>query len=136
LVLVGFQGFPTMGLPTFCFSFLLRSRHPSLWCLEVDEMRYEQIIAAVTRTLVIRTVREIEAVRLFVRTVDFHLCNLRNCMGMPAYAYAAHASYPSWSSFDDSSGGITTGMTRCKHGNLQLQSVLVPTSCRTRFSRV
>lgn len=103
-------------------------------------MRYEQIIAAVTRTLVIRTVREIEAVRLFVRTVDFHLLNLRMHLGMPALAYAAHARSRSWSSFDDTSGGINPGMTftqmfGSKRGNFQYQPVLVPASCPARFNR-
>ena len=98
-------------------------------------MRYEQIIAAVTRTLVIRTVREIEAVRTFVRTVDFQFCNLRTSMGMPALAYAAHASHPSWSSLDDAGGGIDHGMFRCKRGNLQLQGMWNPAGCRARSAR-
>ncbi len=103
-------------------------------------MRYEQIIAAVTRTLVIRTVREMEAVRLFVRTVDFHLCNLRMYSGMPALAYAAHARSRSWSSLDDTSGGINMGMTLMhmlgsKRGNFQYQPVLVPASCPARLNR-
>ena len=98
-------------------------------------MRYEQIIATVARTLVIRTVREIEAVCTFVSSVDFHLSNLRTSMGMPALAYAAHASYPSWSSLDDANGGIKPGMFSCKQGNLQLQGVWNPANRRARFDR-
>ena len=113
-------------------------------------MRNEQIIATVTRTLVIRTVREIETVRLFVRTVDFHLSYLR--MGMYALAMAAHARYRSWSSLDDVSSGIDQGMlftahslnvnwafngrSGSKHGNLLCQPALVPASCPARFNRV
>ena len=100
-------------------------------------MRNEQIIATVTRTLVIRTVRQIDSVCTFVRTaVDLHLCTLRASMGMPAFAYAAHASYPSWRSLDDASGGIKPGMSSCKRRNLQLQGVWNPASRRARFDRV
>jgi hypothetical protein len=98
-------------------------------------MRYEQIITAVTRTLVIRTVREIEAVRLFVRTVDFHLCHLWMSSGMPALASMAYAGSPSWSSYDDDSDGKRYGMAICKRGNLQYQPVLVTASCQVRFAR-
>lgn len=103
-------------------------------------MRYEQIIATVTRTLVIRTVREIETVRLFVRTVDFHLSYLQQ-MGMSALAMAAHARSRSWSSFDDASSGIDDGMwfpanLGCKRGSLLCQRALVPASCPARLNRV
>ena len=99
-------------------------------------MRYEQIITAVTRTLVFRTVREIEAVGLFVRTVDFHLCHLWMSLGMSAPASMAYAESPSWSSYDDTSGGKRYGMANCKRGNLQYQPALVPVSCRARNARV
>ncbi len=99
-------------------------------------MRYEQIITAVTRTLVIRTAREIEAVGLFVRTVDFHLCHLWMSLGMPAPARMASAGSPSWPSYDDASGGKHYGMANCKRGNLQYQPALVPVSCRARRTRV
>lgn len=99
-------------------------------------MRYEQIITAVTRTLVIRTVREMEAVRLFVRTVNLHLCYLRMSLGMPALVRLAYVESPSWPSIDDGSGGRYHGMANCKRGNLQYQPVLVPASCRARFARV
>ncbi len=99
-------------------------------------MRNEQIIATVTRTLVIRTVREIETVRLFVRTVDFHLSYLRMSMGMSALAMAAHARSRSWSSLDDVSSGINDLMFGSKQGNLLCQRALVPASCPARSNRV
>ena len=99
-------------------------------------MRYEQIITAVTRTSVIRTVREIEAVGLFVRTVDFHLCHLWMSLGMPAPASMAYADSPSWTSYNDISGGKHYGMANCKRGNLQYQPALVPVNCQARRTRV
>ena len=117
-------------------------------------MRFEQIIAAVTRTLVIRTVREMEAVRLFVRTVSFHLCNARMSqsmsqsmsLGMSALMRqmrvdSAHAGALSWpSSLADMASRIDSGCADSKRSNLLYQPALVLANCpangRARFAKV
>ena len=49
-------------------------------------MRLEQVITAVTRPVVVATVREIKGVVWFVRDMTFHLCQERRSLGMPAYS--------------------------------------------------
>ena len=49
-------------------------------------MRLEQVITAVTRPVVVATVREIKVVVSFVRDMTLHLCQERKSLGMPAYA--------------------------------------------------
>ena len=73
------------------------------------EMRFEQIIAAVTRPVVIATVREIEAVRVFV-CANLHLWLQRMPLGMPAYS----GSMPSFSLGGDDLGWSDPGNKRGK----------------------
>ncbi len=49
-------------------------------------MRLEQVITAVTRPVVVATVREIKVVVSFVRDMAIHLCQQRKPLGMPAYS--------------------------------------------------
>ena len=53
--------------------------------LEV-EMRLEQVITAVTRPVVVATVRELKVVVSFVRNMTLQLCKERKSLGMPAYS--------------------------------------------------
>ena len=53
--------------------------------LEV-QMRFEQVITAVTRSVVVATVREIKVVVSFVCDMTLHLCQQRKPLGMPAYS--------------------------------------------------
>ncbi len=104
-------------------------------------MRFEQIIAAVTRTLVIRTVREMEAVRLFVGNVSFHLGYQRMHFWISALMQPMHAGSHRWpSSLADLAGGIDAGATDCKRGGLRYQPALVlanrPANGRVRFAKV
>ena len=109
--------------------------------LEVDVMRIERIITAVTRTLTINVGVEIEAVRSFVRSVDFHLCYARMAHAMSALAaelvgfalgdaaapLASDEPVPQWLK--------RAGMSGWKRRDLLCQPVLVPANCRARFAR-
>lgn len=55
-------------------------------------MRFEQVITAVTRPVVVATVREIKVVMSFVSDMRLHLCLQRSSLGMPAYAGALFVS--------------------------------------------
>ena len=81
-------------------------------------MRIEQIIAAVTRSVVNATVREIEAVVLFVNATRLHLWLQRTPLGMPAYS----GSLPLSPSPDGDAG-------RSKRGRLRCQPRLALASC-------
>jgi hypothetical protein len=89
--------------------------------LEV-EMRFEQIIAAVTRPVVIATVREIEAARVFANA-SLHRWLQRMPLGMPAYS----GSLP-LSSFGDA-GGINPADPGSKRGRSRCQPLLALANC-------
>ena len=91
-------------------------------------MRFEQIIVAVTRNLVIATVREIEAVVSFANAMRLHLWLQRKpllhrqLLGMPAYP----------GSLSDSSmlfGDMDRTDTGSKRGRLLCQPILALASC-------
>ena len=63
-------------------------------------MRIEQIIAAVTRTLVNAIVREIRGVVSFVAALRLHLWQMRTSLGMPCYAGSITPSLRMDDSFD------------------------------------
>ena len=92
-------------------------------------MRIEQIIAAVTRSVAIATVREIEGVVLFVNAVRLHLRQQRMPLGMPAYS----GSLFGLASFDvDTDRTITGGSGNpcwSKRGILLRQPMLALASC-------
>ena len=87
-------------------------------------MRFEQIIAAVTRPVVIATVREIETARVFVNALCLHLWLQRMPLGMPAYS----GSMP-FSSLGGDAGGINPGDPVSKRGRLRCQPLLALASC-------
>ena len=88
-------------------------------------MRFEQIIAAVTRSVVITTVREIEAVVSFANATRLHLWLLRMPLGMPAYS----GSLPCSPSFGGDAGGIGSDDPGSKRGRLRCQPMLALASC-------
>jgi hypothetical protein len=90
-------------------------------------MRIEQIIAAVTRSVVNATVREIQAAVSFVDALRLHLWLERMPLGMPAYA----SSLSHLPSIDGMPGRIDTGKGGSKPGRLQLQPMLAVASCPT-----
>ena len=71
-------------------------------------MRFEQIIVAVTRNVVIAIVREIEAVVSFANAMRLHLWLQRKPLGMPAYPGALSDS----STLGGDTGGPGTGSKR------------------------
>jgi len=88
-------------------------------------MRIEQNIAAVTRSLVIATVREIEAVVSFANAVCLHLWLRRMHLGMLAYSGSLSMS----PSLCGDRGRINTGNACSKRGRLQFQPMLALASC-------
>lgn len=96
-------------------------------------MRFEQITVAVTRNVVITTVREIEAVVSFANAMCLHLWLRRKpqlhvqLLGMPAYPGSA---YPG-SLFDSSMlcGDLGRPDTGSKRGRLLCQSILALANC-------
>jgi hypothetical protein len=91
--------------------------------LEV-EMRIEQNIAVVTRTLVIATVREIEAVVSFANAMCLHLWLRRMPLGMLAYS-GSGSVLPLLCGDRD----IDPGNPGSKRGRLQFQPMLALASC-------
>ena len=85
-------------------------------------MRFEQIIVAVTRNLVIATVREIEAVVSFANAMRLHLWLLRTNLGMPSYS-GSDTSTPA------GAGRLKPGIFGCKRGRTQSQPWLVTAGC-------
>lgn len=75
-------------------NFLITHRFHNFFCIRscTDEvplevkMRFEQVITAVTRPVVVATVREIKVVVSFVRDMTLHLCQQWKPFGMPAYS--------------------------------------------------
>ncbi len=97
-------------------------------------MRFEQIIAAVTRSSVITVVREIEAVGSFARTLRLHLWLHRMPLGMPAYSRSVFdlLSANLLSRSDDTLPGNLGGINPnpgSKHGRRQCQPSLAFASC-------
>ena len=90
-------------------------------------MRYEQIIAAVTRSLANAEVREIPVVEKFAAAMRLHLWQLRTSLGMPSYPGA------DLTSFDDV-GSTSTGNPGCKRGRAQSQLLLVTADCPAGFA--
>ena len=84
-------------------------------------MRFEQIIAAVTRCLAIAQVREISVVDSFAAAMRLHLWLLRTAFGMPTYPGSDLMS-PS------DAGRINTGEPGSKRGRLLSQPMLVTTA--------
>ena len=106
------------------FVFLCSAAAPQPVLLEV-EMRHESIIAAVTRSVAIATVREIEAVVSFVGAACLHLWLQRMPLGMPAYSGSLSVS----SSLGGDAGRIDTPQPGCKRGRLLCQKILALASC-------
>ena len=106
--------------------FLLRSRTDFEGALEV-QMRFEQIIAAVTRRLAIAEVREITVVDQFAAALRLHLWQLRMSLGMPNYPGSTPISV-------SDIRGSEPGYLGCKRGPGQLglmqsQLLLVTAGC-------
>jgi hypothetical protein len=87
-------------------------------------MRFEQNIAVVTRTLVIATVREIDAVVSFAGALCLHLWLRRMSLAMPAYAGCRSGSPALAGNL-----GIDPGNCGSKRGRLLFQPMLVLASC-------
>jgi hypothetical protein len=90
-------------------------------------MRYEQIIAAVTRSLANAEVREIPVVEKFAVAMRLHLWLLRTSLGMPSYP----GSDPS--SLDDA-GRRKTGRPGLQCGTLSVQPAWITGSCPAGFA--
>jgi hypothetical protein len=88
-------------------------------------MRIEQIIAAVTRSVVNATVREIEAARMFADAARLHLWLQRMPLGMSAYPGSLLHS----PSIDGEPGRTEIGKPGSKQGRLRLQPMLALASC-------
>ncbi len=85
-------------------------------------MRFEQIIAAVTRSLAIAAVRAITVVESFVSVIGLHFWLLRTNLGMPSYSGSDLMAL-------DDAGRIHTGRLGCKRGTVQSQLMLVTAGC-------
>ena len=106
--------------------FLLRSRTDFEGALEV-QMRFEQIIAAVTRRLAVAEVRGITVVDQFVAALRLHLWQLRMCLAMPNYSGSTLVSL-------SDARGSNPGYFGCKRGPgqfglMQSQLLLVTAGC-------
>lgn len=77
-------------------------------------MRFEQITAAVTRNVVITTVREIEAVVSFANAMCLHLWLRRKPLGMPAYPGLLSGSSILCGDLDRPDTGSKRGRTLCQ----------------------
>jgi len=88
-------------------------------------MRNELFIAAITRSVVITTVREIEAVVSFANAMRLHLWLQRMPLGMPAYSGSLSVS----PSLDVDAGRIDTAQPGSKRGRLLGQPMLALASC-------
>ncbi len=86
-------------------------------------MRFEKVITAVTRPVVVATVREIKVVVSFVREMNLHLSQQRKPLGMPAYSSGLFMSPMS------DMGRQRTGMTGGQRGRLCLQPTWVDATC-------
>ncbi len=86
-------------------------------------MRFEQIITAVTRPVVVTTVREIKVVVSFVGDMALHLCQQRKPLGMPAYSSGLFMSPM------DDMGRQRSGMTGSQRGRLCLESKWADATC-------
>ena len=86
-------------------------------------MRFEQIITAVTRPVVVTTVREIKVVVSFVGDMALHLCQQRKPLGMPAYSSGLFMSPM------DDMGRQRFGMTGSQRGRLCLESKWAGATC-------
>lgn len=114
---------PSVGLwYTLIGFFLYSAPAPNQVLLEV-EMRFEQIITAVTRPVVIATVREIKAVVSFANDMCLHLWLQRMSLGMPAYPDALCMSP------GGDLGRHDSGPFGSKHDKLRLQPKLALVSC-------
>jgi hypothetical protein len=87
-------------------------------------MRIEQIIAAVTRSVVNSTVREIKAAGLFAGALRLHLRPERMHLGMLAYSQALPAL-----PIDGGNLGMVFGNPGSTQGRWQLQPVLALACC-------
>mgnify|MGYP001822124013 FL=1 len=90
-------------------------------------MRFERIIAAVTRRLAIAEVREITVVDQFAAALRLHLWQLRMSLGMPNYPGSTPISA-------SDIGGRDPGNVGCKRspghlGPMQSQLLLVTAGC-------
>jgi len=86
-------------------------------------MRFEQVITAVTRPVVVSTVREIEAVMSFVNDMWLHLCLQRNFLGMPDYFGALFMSPVG------DTGRQHAEWIGSQRGSLGLQPLMADASC-------
>ncbi len=93
-------------------------------------MRFEQIIAAVTRSVAIATVREIEAVVSFVNATRLHLWLQRMPLGMPPYSGLLAVS-----PLCGDAGGIEIPGCGSKRGRLRYQPMLALASCPAGTAR-
>lgn len=94
-------------------------------------MRIEQNIAAVTRSLVITTVREIEAVVSFANAMCLHLWLQRMPLGVLVYP----GSLSNSAMLCGNCCGIDTGNPGSKRGRSQFQLMLVLAGCPTGSAR-
>jgi hypothetical protein len=120
----------------WCFEFmlvffLLRSRTDFDGALEV-QMRFEQIIAAVTRRLAVAEVREITVVDQFAAALRLHLWQLRMWLGMPNYPDSALMSLSDVSLSDArlrKPGHFGCKRSPGQFGLMQSQLLLVTAGC-------
>jgi hypothetical protein len=93
-------------------------------------MRFEQFIAAVTRPVVIATVRAIQAARVFANASSLQLWHERVPLGMPAYWDAMPCS-----SLRDGLVALHPGAVGSQRGRLHCQPRLALASCPVETSR-
>jgi len=86
-------------------------------------MRFEQVITAVTRPVVVATVREIKVVVSFVGDMALHLCQQRKPLGMHAYSSGLFMSPM------DDMGRQRFGMTGSQRDRLCLQPIWADATC-------
>jgi hypothetical protein len=119
-----------LGPAPFFWFFLCSAAAPSFRVQLEVQMRFEQIIATVARSVAIATVREIEAVVSFVNATCLHLWQQRMPLGMPAYSGCLLVS-----PFDGDAGWINSADPGSKRGCLRYQPMLALASCPARTAR-
>ncbi len=96
-------------------------------------MRIEQIIAAVTRTLVVANVREICRVVTFVAASRLHRWQMRMLLGMPCYcSLPLSGDLSRFIDIDDRDGRAVCFSQGGKRGKQLGQLNLAPANCQQR----
>ena len=106
----------------FHWFFLYSALAPIEVPLEV-QMRFEQFITAVTRPVVVTTVRELKAVMSFATAMCLHSWRQRKSLGMPEYTGLLFMSPVGDLGRDDAA------LTGSQRGRLRLQPLGVVASC-------